>query len=68
MSASSLMLVCAARVSGLLEHVRDRVIRPPSYDPRNIVELVEQFGDAHISESGWRDVDVNDEEKWFEQK
>ena len=56
---------CAGRVSGLLEHVRDRVIRPPSYDERSIVDLLERYGDAHISDSGWREVD---EEEWFDNK
>ena len=56
---------CAGRVSGLLEHVRDRVIRPPTYDERSIVDLLERYGDAHISDSGWREVD---EEEWFDQK
>ena len=39
---------CAGRVSGLLEHTRDRVIRPPSYDLRSIVNLLGKFGDAHM--------------------
>ena len=37
----------AWRVSGLLKHVSHRVIRPPIYDPRSIVDLLEKFGDAH---------------------
>ena len=32
---------CAGRVAGVLSHVRDKVIAPPSYDSRNIVELIE---------------------------
>ena len=56
---------CAARVARVLEHVRDRVIGPPSYDPRNIVELLDKYGDAHISDSGWREID---EEEWFDQE
>ena len=53
---------CAGRVSGLLDHVRDKVIQPPSHDPRNVVDLLEKCGDAHISDSGWREVDT---EEWF---
>ena len=53
---------CAGRVSGLLAHVRDKVIQPPSHDPRNVVDLLEKCGDAHISDSGWREVDT---EEWF---
>ena len=32
---------CAGRVMGIQSHVRERVIKPPSYDPRDIVALVE---------------------------
>ena len=53
---------CAGRVMGVLSHVRAKVIGPPSYDPRDIVELLERYGDAHISDSGWREVDP---EEWF---
>ena len=53
---------CAGRVAGVLSHVRDKVIAPPSYDSRDIVELIEKYGDAHISDSGWREVDP---EEWF---
>ena len=56
---------CAGRVARLLDHVRDKVIAPPDYDPRNIVDLLDKYGDAHISDSGWREVD---QEEWFEQK
>ena len=44
-------------------HARESVIKPPSYDPRDIVALVEKYGDAHISDSGWR---VVDQEEWYE--
>ena len=56
---------CAGRVARLLDHVRDKVIAPPDYDPRNIVDLLDKYGDAHISDTGWREVD---QEEWFEQK
>ena len=55
---------CVGRVARVLDHVRDRVVGPPDYDPRSIVALLEKYGDAHISDSGWREVD---EEEWFEQ-
>ena len=53
---------CAGRVMGVLSHFRGKVLEPPSYDPRNIVDLIEKYGDAHISDSGWREVDP---EEWF---
>ena len=40
---------CAARVSGFALNVRDRVLQPPDYDGRNIVDLVDKYGDAHIA-------------------
>ena len=47
---------CAGRVMGVLAHVREKIIKPPGYDPRDIVKLVERYGDAHISDFGWREV------------
>ena len=32
---------CAGRVMGVLEHVRDNVVKPPTQDLRNIMDLVE---------------------------
>ena len=58
----SLSHSCAGRVMGVLEHVRNKVIKPPEYDQRNIVELIERYGDAHISDLGWREVD---REEWY---
>ena len=37
----SLSHSCAGRVMGVLEHVRDNVVKPPTHDPRNIMDLVE---------------------------
>ena len=54
---------CAGRVSGLQAHLRNKVLEPPSYDPRNIVELIEKYGDAHLSDTGWREIDP---EEWYE--
>ena len=54
--------LCAGRVMGVLSHLRGKVIKAPSYDPRDIVELLDKYRDAHISDSGWRDVDP---EEWF---
>ena len=34
---------CAARVGGVALNVRDRVLQPPDYDGRNIVELVDKY-------------------------
>ena len=52
---------CAGRVMGVLSHYRKEVIEPPSYDPRNIVDLLDKYRDAHISDYGWREVDP---EEW----
>ena len=53
---------CAGRVMGVLAHVRDKVVKAPEHDPRDIVELVERYGDAHISDCGWREVD---RDEWY---
>ena len=55
---------CAGRVMGVLSGMMEKVIGPPSFDPRNIVDLVDKYGDAHISDSGWREVDP---EEWYEE-
>ena len=31
---------CAGRVMGVASHFRDKVLKPPDYDPRNIVDLI----------------------------
>ena len=53
---------CAGRVMGVLAHVRDKVVKAPVHDTRNIVDLIERYGDAHISDCGWREVD---REEWY---
>jgi hypothetical protein len=55
---------CAGRVMGVASHFRNKVLKPPDYDPRNIVDLIDKYGDAHVSDSGWREVDT---EEWFGQ-
>ena len=55
---------CAGRVARVLDHARGMVIGPPDYDPRSIVGLLDKYGDAHVSNSGWREVDP---EEWFDQ-
>ena len=52
---------CAGRVMGVLFDMRDKVLKPPSYDPRNVVDLLDKYRDAHISDMGWREVDT---EEW----
>ena len=47
---------------GALSHFRKKAVKPPDYDPRNIMDLVDKYRDAHISDSGWREVDP---EEWF---
>ena len=46
---------------GVVFNMRDSVLNPPSYDPRNIVDLLDKYSDAHIIDSGWREVDT---EEW----
>jgi hypothetical protein len=50
---------------GVAARMRKKVIGPPSFDPCNIVDfnLVDKYGEAHISDSGWREVDT---EEWYE--
>ena len=52
---------CAGRIMGVLFSMRDKVLKPPSYDPRNVVDLIDKYRDAHIMDSGWREVDT---EEW----
>ena len=52
---------CAGRIMGVLFDMRDRVLKPPSYDLRNVVDLIDRYRDAHIMDSGWREVDS---EEW----
>jgi hypothetical protein len=47
---------------GVAWHVRDKVLKLPNYDTRNIVDLIDKYGDAHISDTGWREVD---NEEWY---
>ena len=53
---------CAGRVRGVLSHFREKIINPPNYDPRSIVDLLDKYEDGHISDSGWREVDP---EEWY---
>ena len=48
---------CAGRVMGVLFDMRELFLRP-----RNVVDLLDRYRDAHISNSGWREVDT---EEWF---
>ena len=50
------------KIVSVVFNLRDSVLKPPSYDPRNIVDLLDKYGDAHIIDSGWREVD---HEEWF---
>ena len=52
---------CVARVKGVLFDKKCKILQPPDYDERNIVDFVEKYGDAHILDSGWREVDI---EEW----
>ena len=52
---------CAGRIMGVLFDMRDKVLKPPSHDLRNVVDLIDRYRDAHIMDSGWREVDT---EEW----
>ena len=52
---------CAGRIMGVLFEMRDKVLQPPGYDLRNVVDLIDRYRDAHIMDSGWREVDM---EEW----
>ena len=54
---------CFGRISAVLFDKRDIALKPPDYDERNIIELLEKYSDAHILDSGWREVDP---EEWIE--
>ena len=56
---------CAGRIMGVLFNMRDKVLKPPDYDPRNVVDLIDKYRDAHIMDSGWREVDT---EEWVASK
>ena len=58
---SSQAHICGGRVSAVVSNMRDKLLKPPSYDPRNIEDLLDRYGDAHISDTGWREVDT---EEW----
>ena len=53
---------CAGRVRGVASHIRKKLVDPPNYDPRSIVDLLDKYEDGHISDSGWREVDP---EEWY---
>ena len=40
---------CAGRVMGVASGMREKLIEPPSFDPRNIVDLVEKYGESKVS-------------------
>ena len=45
---------CAGRVMGVLHNMRDIVLNPPTYDSRNVVNLLDKYRDGHIIDCGWR--------------
>ena len=50
---------CVGRIMGVLFEMRDKVLQP--HDLRNVVDLIDRYRDAHIMDSGWREVDM---EEW----
>jgi hypothetical protein len=53
---------CFWRVMEVFSHMKESVNETPSYDPRNIVNLLDKYRDAHISDSEWVEVDPD---SWF---
>ena len=60
---STLSHNCAGRIRGVLFDVKNKALKPPDYDSRSIIDLIEKYEDAHILDCGWREVDP---EEWFE--
>eukprot|EP00092_Neocalanus_flemingeri_P048884 GFUD01055985.1.p1 GENE.GFUD01055985.1~~GFUD01055985.1.p1 ORF type:complete len:219 (+),score=63.25 GFUD01055985.1:129-785(+) len=58
---SSMMDSGGCGVMGVLSGMKSKVLGPPSYDPRDIVELINDYRDAQIIDWGWREVDT---EEW----
>ena len=52
---------CGGRVKGVRLDMMGALIPPPSWDDRNISELLAKVGDGCVSDSGWRQVDI---EEW----
>ena len=52
---------CFARVKSVVFNMRNSLLDPPSYDPRSIEDLLNKYSDAHVIDSGWREVDT---EEW----
>ena len=57
----NLMHHCGGRVKGVRLDMMGALIPPPSWDDRNIPELLAKVGDGCVSDSGWREVDI---EEW----
>ena len=53
---------CVGRVMEVLCGMRDSALKPPSYDPRDVVDMLDKYRDGHILDMGWREVDT---EEWF---
>ena len=60
---STLTHNCAGRIRGVLFNMKDKALKPPDFDSRSIIDLIEKYEDAHILDCGWREVDP---EEWFE--
>ena len=60
---STLTHNCAGRIRGVLFDMKDKALKPPDFDSRSIIDLIEKYEDAHILDCGWREVDP---EEWFE--
>ena len=54
---------CAGRIRGVLFDMKDKALKPPDFDSRSIIALIEKYEDAHILDCGWREVDP---EEWYE--
>ena len=53
---------CAGGVRSIVFNmsVSDSVLKPPIYDPRNAVDFLDKYREAHISDSSWRIVDTEE--------
>jgi len=47
---------CAGRIMAMLFSMRDKVLNNLSDDSPNVIDLLDKYGDAHVSDCGWRRV------------
>ena len=57
----SLLHHCVGRVKGVRLDMLGLLLPPPSWDDRDIADNLAKVGDGCISDTGWREVDI---EEW----